>query len=487
MMWRKWLLTFALLFLPAGAAGEEATIFTLWPVLDYRRSPAADYTSVNLLGPFLKYEQKGPERAFALRPIYYRGWDPAEDVGFSESLYPIGSSKWSKEAASFQGMRLLHSDFGEREAGSKNEFMFFPFLFYGETVAKEHYFAFFPFGGKILDKLGRDEIRFTLFPLYSKTRTGGTTVINYLWPIFSHTEGEKERGVKFWPLLGFGEKEGVYNKRFFLWPIFFHEDLRLDSDNPEHRRSIFPLYVRRDSPAYSATTLLWPFFSHLQDRARDREEWNVPWPLVRFSRGSDYTGERVLPFYSDERIGGSRKRWIVWPFYKTEELHTVLMDRRRDRIFYFLYSQLKEEKPDTGDRLKRVAFWPLFTYEKKNGVASFHTLSLLEPFFPENDGLQRNLSPLWRFYQLKQDSRGNEISSLLWNLYWKERRGEALAVEFFPLFFYRREGEREKDLQMLKGFFRYRNDAGRRQINLLYLPWGLHWGETMMETEGGTQ
>jgi hypothetical protein len=118
--------------------------------------------------------------------------------------------------------------------------------------------------------------------------------------------------------------------------------------------------------------------------------------------------------------------------------------------------------------------WPLFTYEQIRGVSRFHTLSLLEPFFPENLGIERNWSPLWRLYQRKWDKHGNEVSSLLWNLYWKERRGSELAMEVFPLFSYSRQA-RKADLRLLKGLVRYQTDHGERTVRLFYLPWGISW------------
>ncbi len=431
-----------LLLLPAGAWGEKGTVFTLWPLLDYRRSPVADYTSIHFLGPLVKYERKGTEREFGLRPLYFRAWDGEEGAGTSDLLYPVGSRQWSEGSSSYQGLHLLQSDSDQGETGSGSEFMLFPLVFSGKTE-RGRYFALFPLGGNIYEKFGRDEINFALFPLYGRTRKQGTTVTNVLWPVFSRTRGDKETGVKFWPLFGASRKEGVYRKRFYLWPVFFRDDLRLNTANPEHRRAAFPLYVSRESPQFSSRTYLWPFFSHVRNRQKNYEEWNFPWPLLRVTRGSGRQGERLLPLYADERNGGYRKRWFLWPVYKIEELHTEMIDRRRDRVLFFLFSRLHEERKLEGKRKKRVALWPLFTYEEENGVTRFSTLSLLEPFFPDNAGIQRNWAPLWHVYQVKSDRRGNEISSLLWNLYWKERRGPDLAVELFPLFFYRHEGAEE--------------------------------------------
>lgn len=461
----------------ASVASAKERILTLWPLVDYRRSDATDYTSLSLLGPFLSFERKGSEREYALRPLYFRAADPEEEISFSELLYPVGSRKDGPEHTSFQGVRLLSYDADEREGGKEKEFMLFPFLFSGTSPDGEDYFAFFPIGGKLVDKFWRDEIRFALFPIYGRTERKGTVVTNILWPVFAKVEGEREKGIKLWPLYGASRKEGVYEKRFFLWPVFFREDLGLDTDNPRHRRAAFPLYLEEESPRLSSRTWLWPFFSHVENREKDYEEWNFPWPLLRRTTGSYREGVRALPLYADEKVGATRKRWFLWPVYKIEEIRTETMDRRRDRVLFFLYSDLKEAKGEVEkSHLRRIALWPLFTYEREGAVSRFHTLSLLEPFFPDRGGVERNWSPLYRLYQRKWDEQGNEVSSLLWNLYWKERRGDDVAMEFFPLFFFRREGGEGTELSLLKGALRYRGGEKGRKVHLLFLPWGIPVG-----------
>lgn len=458
-------------------ASAEGRIFTLWPLVDYRHSDAVDYTSLSLLGPLLTYERKGNEREYGLRPLYFTAVDPEENARVSEYLYPVASRKAEAEHASFQAVRLLDYDSDRREGVSEREFMLFPLLFSGTSREGEDYFALFPIGGKLLDKFGRDEIRFALFPLYGKTEKKGTVVTNVLWPVFARIEGENESGTKIWPLYGSSSKEGVYSKEFLLWPIFFREDVGLDTRNPTRRRGAFPFYLEEDSPLVTSTTWLWPLFSHVEHRGKDYEEWNFPWPLLRRTTGSYKEGVRILPFYADEQIGATRKRWFLWPVYKIEEIRTELLDRRRDRVLYFLYSDLKETAGEDDHRqLRRVALWPLFTYEREGEVSKFHTLSLLEPFFPGRGGIERNWGPLYQIYQRKWDAHGNEISSFLWNLYWKERRGKDLAVELFPLVFFRREGETERELSLLKGVLRYRGGEEGRKIYFLFLPWGIPVG-----------
>jgi hypothetical protein len=474
-----------LLFSPLKVWGGEGRVFTLWPLVDYRQDEQLDYTSVNALGPFLNYERKGEEREFGLRPFYFHAEDSAEEIGYSEFLYPLATRKTEPGLSFFQGLHLLNYDFGSREKGGGNEFSLFPFIFYGRTENRGNYFALFPVGGKIYDMFGRDEIRFALFPAYSKTMKKGTTVTNVLWPFFARVSGVNESGFKFWPLFGTAEKQGVYRKNFYLWPIFFNYDLKLDTPNPVSKRVVFPLFIGEESPQYSSRTYLWPFFSHREDRLKDYEEWNFPWPLFRVAHGSYMESKRFLPLYSNERTGSFRKRWFLWPVYKIEETSTEILERRRDRVLFFLYSDVRERVlTEEGLRKREVSLWPLFTYRRIRGVSHFHTLSLLEPFFPENRGIERNWSPLWRLYQRKWDTQGNEVSSFLWNLYWKERRADALAMEVFPLFRYQRQTGESLDWQLLKGLFRYRSGPEGKKVYFFFLPWGIGSHVAAAKTEG---
>lgn len=460
-----------------SALAAEATVSTMWPFFDYRASEPADYQSLHLLGPLLKYETKGSETEYALRPLFYRSVDD-EGVSRTDVLYPLFGHQRDQFSTSFHFFHLLNYDFGGRETGASNRSYLFPFLFYGEEE-QGRYMAFFPFGGTLYNWFGRDRISFTLFPLYSRTERDTTRVDNVLWPFFARISGENESGYKFWPIYGQSSKQGVYRKKFFLWPIFFSESVDLDTENPTEKRSAWPFYVSRESPDTSYRAVLWPFFSKTENRVKGYQSWNAPWPLVRVTKGEKYHGLKILPFYADETMDVKRERWYLWPIYKIEEMHTELVESRRDRILFFLYSDRYEIKFETGDSKRRVDFWPLFGYKKTNGVSHLHVLSLIEPFFPDNQSIERLWSPLWRIYQRKWDQQGNSAVSLLWNLYWCETQNERVAWELFPLIEYRKESAGHTAVRFLKGLFSYRNNDSGKQLNLFYLPWGFHWNEPL--------
>lgn len=475
-MSRRWCIAvflFAIVLPPTSARGEDAAIFTLWPLVDYRASPSAEYRSLHLFGPLFKYESKGAETEYALRPFFYRAVDQG-GTAQTEVLYPLAVSRARPDADFFDVFHLLNVDFGERESGSSNQFYLFPFLFYGEDPEQGRYAAIFPVGGTLYDWFGRDRISFALFPLYAHTERGTTSNDHVLWPIFSKTSGERESGFAVWPLYGQSEKVGVYRKRFALWPIFFDEETAIDTDNPSRRFAVLPFWFEQESRHVSQRSLLWPFFGWTQDRTREYEEWNIPWPLVRITTGSTRHGLRLLPLYADETVDARRKRWFLWPLYKIEDTRTDLLDRRRHRLLFFLYSALDEHKLDTGERKRRIDFWPLFSYHREQGVGRFHALALAEPFFPDNQAIERNWSPLWRIYQQRWDTQGNQVISVLWNLYWQERQGDRLAIELFPLFDVRLEGD-ERRFRLLKGLVSVRSAGGESCLGLFYLPGESCW------------
>lgn len=461
-----------LLFAASPTRADDATVFTLWPLADYRSSASSEYKSLHLLGPLIKVESKGDEIEYAVRPFFYRAAD--NDSSQTEFLYPLAVERTQPDTDYFDLLHLLNVDFGAREGGSSNQFYLFPFLFYGEDPEQGRYAALFPLGGTLYDWFGRDRINFVLFPLYGHTETGSTRNDHFLWPFFSRTSGEKESGFSIWPIYGQSRKTGVYRKTFFLWPIHFDQETGLDTGNPVSRFAILPFWFEHESRDYSQRAVLWPFFSWTQDRGKEYEQWDAPWPLVRVTKGTSRHGLRLLPLYSDETIEARRKRWFLWPLYQIEDINTELIDRQRHRVLFFLYSDLFERKLETAEEKRRIDFWPLFGYHRENGVSRLNVLSLVEPLFPENQAIERSWSPLWRLYQQRWDEQGNHVVSVLWNLYWHERQGSQLAWELFPLFDYRRTRV-DTRLRLLKGLVGLRHNDDQRCLSLFYLPWETCW------------
>jgi hypothetical protein len=454
----------------------EGTIFTFWPLVDYRESPQEKYSNLSLLGPLFKLQRQKDDEVVAIRPLFYRTSNRSDKATVTEYLYPLASSDTSPEASTFQILQLYQNNSYRKDEGVNQEkgVMLFPFYISGTSKKYGPYTSVFPFYGDIYERFWRDEYHYVMFPFYGRTVKKGTTTSNYLYPFFSTTQGEKESGFQFWPLYGQSAKEGVYSKRFAAWPFYLQEQSGLNTDNPTTQLYLLPLYVATDSPKVTARYYPWPFIGYRSEAEGHQEERDYFWPFVRTIRGESRTMDSFLPFYSRDDRKETRKRWYMWPLYNYEEIDSEVFRQERDRIFYFLYSDNRESWPKDGAARRRTAFWPFYVYNRDTrGVKTLSLPAPVEPYL-NREGIDRSWAPFWRIYQQKWNDKGDSAASFLWNLYWHEQRGEDLAYEFFPFVAYRSE-RKMADFKLFKGLLRFRNEAGRQRLSFLWLPFGIDW------------
>lgn len=458
--------------------GAEGTILTLWPLIDYRDSPAERYSNLSILGPLFKLQHRGDNRDIAVRPFYFGSDDHRSGTAAADYLYPIASSDTSPEASRVQVLELFQKYIFRKDEEEKKEkgAMIFPFYISGRSEKYGPYTSFAPFYGDLYERFWKDEYHFIMFPLYARTVKKGTTTRNYLYPVFSTTEGEKESGYQVWPIYGQSAKQGVYSKRFALWPFFMQEESGLDTDNPSRKLYLLPLYASTVSPKSSSHYYLWPLFGRKTDREDNQEEWDYFWPFWRRVRGDKRTLSSYLPFYSLEQRAENSKRWIMWPLFKHEEINSAVFCQKRDKVLYFLYTDDRQNWPNAPGEMRRTAFWPFYLYNLNPlGVKSLSIPAPVEPII-DNEGIEKSWAPFWRLYQQKWNDKGDSVVSVFWNLYWHERRGAAIAYEFYPFFAYRSE-QKQCDIRAIKGLVRFRDDDGRKGLTFFWLPFGFHWGE----------
>ena len=456
---------------------DEGTIFTLWPLVDYRSSPRDGFKNLSLFGPLFKFQVKGEDDDLAVRPLFYRRTNDRNGTASTDYLYPLAGSDTAPESSSFQFLKLLQTkSFRTDEPKNREESsMFFPFYIKGESKKYGPYTSVFPFYGDIYERFWRDEYHYVLFPLYGRTVKGGTTSTNVLYPVFNVVSGEQESGFGVWPLYGQAAKEGVYRRRFVLWPIFMSEAKELNTDHPSSRLYVFPFYAASDSPQRSSRYYLWPFMGYASDNVRKEETKDYFWPFWWTVRGESRNATSFLPFYSIDRGKETVRRWVLWPLYHYDEIASALFREEQDRLLYFLYRDDREVWPKDGASRRKTALWPLFVYRRDvSGVKSFGFPAPVEPVL-DKEGIERSWAPFWRIYQQRWNDRGDSAASLLWNLYWHEARDNALAFELFPLLSYRAE-ERLFDVSFLKGLVRYRDRGGEKRLSLFWLPFGFDWG-----------
>ena len=453
---------------PAAAPhAKPGAILTLWPLFDYRSSPATGYSNLSILGPIFKREHSGDTTRTALRPIFFT--QSTRESCDSDILYPLASTGSDENDSDTQVLHLFQKHDEHNGAEERHSSMLFPFYISGSSDKYGPYTSVFPVYGDIYERFWRDEYHFFLFPLYGRTVKKGTTSTNWLYPIFNSVSGEKESGFAFWPLYGQSHKEGVYQKRFFLWPIYSDEHLGEDTDNPTRNLYLLPFYASSESPRQSSTHILWPLCGVVRDNKGVAVERDFLWPFWMTASAADTSTERYLPFYAELKTKESSSRWVMWPIYHKTTIDSPTFRQDKTRLFYFLFHRSDESWPQAGKDRAQSAFWPFYAWKKdEDGLRTLSMPALVEPVF-WNDGVERNLAPLWRIFISTWDEKGNGATSILWNLFWREKRGSESAWELSPLASYRSAVE-GSEFKLLKGLVGYARDKGDTSLSILWIP-----------------
>lgn len=425
---------------------------------------------VEAVGPFYYRQQIDTRRIWAAPPVFSYSHDPSIEKAEFSLAYPLLSYIRSGDQYRWQFFQLLSFSGGATQTEThRDRITLFPLFFWQRSSdTNQNYTAYGLFYGHIQNRLFRDEIDYVLFPLYSRTRKKDVTTWNFIFPLFHLREGRELNGWQFWPLFGheqkgittttnlFGDEVLVpgHEKMFAVWPLFHQQTTGIGTTNETWQQAFLPLYYLTRSPARDQTTLLWPFFSKIDERGKEYTEWHAPWPFVVFASGPGKTVNRVLPFYSHAQNTNQESTVYLWPVFRQTHLRSAPLDRERTRILFFLYGDTRDRNTETGKEKRRRDLWPLFTHRKEmNGNERLQVLSLLEPFLPGNENIELTYSPLWSLWRSEKNP-GNSASSqsFLWNLYRRSKTPE--RTEWSALF----------------GLFQYRKEDDRSRVRLFYIP-----------------
>ena len=422
------------------------------------------------LGPFFYSETSDTEKTWGVPPLCWYLRDSATELEQFDFCYPIFT--WHRYGTEYRCQLFQLFSFaggGNHAATAAKRITIFPLYFQQRSPdTNQNYTAFLPFYGHLRNRIFSDELFFVMFPLYSQSRKGGVVTDNYLFPIYSRSHGEGLEGWKIFPFaghkhkepttrdIGFGETEKVpgYDRRFVLFPFYFHQRAGLGSENPTDEMALIPFYSQLRSPLRDTTTALWPLFTRVTDREKKYSEWQLPYPIVIFARGEGKNTTRVWPLFSHAKNATQESTFYIWPAYRKVSAHGETYERSRLRIFLYLYSDTKQKNLETGKASRRQDFWPLFTRTLDlNGNDRFQILAPLEPILPFSRSAEREYSPVWSLWRAeKNPGAGTASQSLFWNLYRRET------------------GPTTKKVSLLFGLFQYQSSLAGATTRWFYWP-----------------
>jgi len=387
------------------------------------------------VGPFY-YSQEADSGDIVAFPPFFSDYDnPGVEAHEDDFLYPLFTNGRYGHEKRWQLFQLINGVRGlEPDDATFKQFTLFPIYFKQRSDDTNlNYTAVFPFYGTVKNRLFKDQIHVVMFPGYVQTRKRDVVTDNYFFPFVDVHHGNGMKGWQVWPFAGrehkvittvtngFGDSVMIpgHEHSFYGWPFYLSQDNGIGSDEPEKLRASIPFYVYARSPAVDSTTVLWPFFTVIDNRARKYHEWQAPWPFIIYARGEDKHTSRVFPFFSESHNATRENDSYVWPFYIYSRLHADPLDQQRKRILFFLYYRYSVKNTEMGWERVRLDMWPFFEWHRDfNGNERLQVLAPLEPAIPDNSRIERNWSPLWSVWRAQKSPVAHTSSqSLLWNLY----------------------------------------------------------------------
>jgi len=439
------------------------------------------WSRTEAVGPFFYSEQQDTKHTWAIPPIFSHTEDSATESEEYDFVYPIVTYDRFGQQYRWHIFQLFSFAGGPSQTEPiRRRFTLFPVYFQQRSSdPNENYTAVGPFYGHLKNRLFRDEISYVMFPIYSETRKKDVITDNYVYPLFHLRHGDGLTGWQFWPVVGHEHKEVTtrtngfgdvstvpgHDRRFVMWPFYYNQHNNLGATNQQWNQGSIPLYDFMRSPMRDSTTVLWPFFSSIDDREKKYHEWHLPWPFVVIARGEGKRTTRFFPFYSQARSPGTNvppnasvttqeSDFYLWPFYTYKRFHSDPADRSRKRILFFLYSDTIQKNTETGAYQRRRDFWPFYTHKRDyNGNTRLQVLSVLEPYLPQSKSIERDYSQVYSIWRAEKDpDAGRTSQSLLWNLYRHQTTRDSKRTSF------------------LFGLYQSRTDSTGKNVRLFYIP-----------------
>jgi hypothetical protein len=466
-----WLIaTLAILLSPPSTASSRADdpwsvygpLFSQYPLT------LNQGTRTEAIGPLFRYDATDSRQTWVIPP-FARTTDADTDSAGWDFIYPLVTYDRFGPEYRFQILQWLAWAGGKTpQEDAVRRFTLFPIYWQQRSAdTNQNYTAVFPFYGELKNRLFRDKIIFAMFPGYMHSWKKDVETYTYLFPVVHFRYGDGLYGWQVWPLVGHEQKEPTtvtngwgetvsvpgHDNKFLLWPLLLSSRSGIGSDNPQEQKALIPLFGYTRSPRRDSTSVL-VFFMYLNDREKKYRSWDMPWPFIEFSRGEGKTMDRVFPFYSHGMNTNLESGFILWPVYKYNRLSSGPLYRERNRVLFFVYDDILQRNMETGAEQRQRLLLPLYSWRKDfNGNTRLQILSLLEPFFPFNESIQRDYSQLWTLWLSEKNPRtGARSQTLLWNLYRHETTPDS------------------KRFSALFGLFQYQSGPGGKRLRLFYIP-----------------
>lgn len=349
-------------FLDQDRADPESQYrFWLLPVwLHGRDERGAGYAGLFPLGGDIHNILVRDRIRFVLWPLWAQSW--IHDAQTTDVLWPVYSRTTTPDGRREQFRIFPFYACSKNVRQFEKHAVLWPLWTHGRYThpkARGTAWLLFPLVGRV--NLNSQQGWMLVPPFFQHIRGEKMTRTYCPWPFFQRETGYRER-LYVWPLYG-RRKDGVLERRFWLWPLVIHEQNEWGFKK-QNRWSVVPFYnnatqsenpvpAGRRPPPGAATaepgkpaepgrvtgnrTKLWPLYSRAYDLERDayrlrlldlwpavnpppvERSWAPLWTVLDYRVSGDKSDLDVLwGLYRETRRGGGARAFSLFPLWQHE-------------------------------------------------------------------------------------------------------------------------------------------------------------------------
>lgn len=443
--WNEW----------TDASGKNEQWQSMGPLVFGKKKP--DGTEVNGVRPFF-VEMRNEE---AQQRQFY-------------SLYPLWTYREDQYSAQWSILTLIRGSKYTGNGGVTRDFDAFPIIWYRDHPDPERSYAgLFPFGGTIKNRMWSDRIDWVMFPLFSRYENKGEVVYSMPWPFLRWQTGAGSKGMTMWPFFSHRYKEGVYNRKYILWPIYYDHKEKLDEPVPTHKMGVLPFYASYSSAKERSVHYPWPFYGYSERFDPYYRENHYLWPLWLTGEGEKRHEQRWLPLYSHSLAQDPyrEKRWYAWPLVRLENYEQQGLMIEKEQLLFFVFWNMRQYRignPE-GPVAQKTHIWPFSSsWNSGDGREQFQLFSPFEVFFPRNEAVRELYTPLFSIYRKDIDHNTERYRhDFLFNLITWEEDEANQRLDIGPIL-QQRSGEEGFSLTLLHGLLGWSRQNGEGGLHLFW-------------------
>jgi hypothetical protein len=367
----------------------------------------------------------------------------AEDFP-SVTLWPLVYHQQDQERARTD---ILYPVFHYQREGSRQRFAIRPFIFNKERDPARRYEKLNVLWPLTQFKSEGENSEDYVFPFYYRMQKSDRSSF-HLWPFYGHSvqEDGSETWSTIYPFFQYQLNENQGSRRIdYFWPLG-----RVETTADSSSNYLLPLWWSRKTPEVTGR-FIFPYFRYESETSRH----DGIFPLWYRLRAQNEEIDLLLPFWYAQRGENLRVR-TLFPFYWDYDRG----EERQLRLLIPVYGRYLNQDDDY-----KLLFPVYFRHSNQALQSELHYYFPFYGDYRKGQFIQHRYYLFPLYAHIQDEAADREAWYFLWPLVYRDRRPDASQTWALPLFWMKKNQQREIRVALLPPYFYLDQQDGRKEVH----------------------